>query len=804
MSAMRTPAAIALLLVAALDASASAAADWPGWRGAGRDGTGFGIAPEAHDGEIGVEVAWRRPLGSGYSSVSISAGLAVTMAAIDGGDWVVAFDATTGDLAWRYRVADTYLGRAGSDDGPSSTPALDADSVYALTAAGHVVALERTSGELRWRRHLEDDFGAEPYTYGYSAAPALLGDLLFLVGGPKEDSALLAVDTATGKLRWRAGSGAVEHHNPMVVTLGGIDQVVVPTARKVAGFDPVDGRELWSHEFESASHSGDATPLDGERLLITRWDGNTLLRIEPRDGRFAATRVWTTRDLEGTYAVPVRHGAHLYGFDSRFLTCVSLETGERVWRSRPPGGSALIRVDGLIATLSPQGELILAEAAPAGYREHSRLPLFAPRRIMTPPSVADGMIFVRSLDEVVALRPKTASRPAVVASEGAEPDSALIRDLLSRIRAVQDPTGVVDDFVSQHPSTPVVADGRVHFFYRGEPEDLVVTGDMTGGFAELPMRRLAGTDLFHRSFEAPATEGGGERWEYVFKSFDETVLDPRNTNTVATPSGERSVVAFPGSGTVTREPECSDCSPGRLVTLRLDDDEEGEEDGETGFGVTVYLPAGYDAAIDQRFPLAIWMLGREALEFGRIPEVLDSLSSSQTEPLIAAFLELPEALLWEPQRDEFLRLMSETVLPSLEERFRVDPEPAKRALVVQQWAIENGLSWVLANARIGKLAAQSPMMGERYVERAAAPAAQDARSRAFVYVHWGRYDARNLDEGLDVASQAAVLVETLEEAGHSVSARETSGGGNWTQWRGQTEEMITALFPARQPPLKSP
>jgi outer membrane protein assembly factor BamB/enterochelin esterase-like enzyme len=791
---MKTFYAIGMLLVGAFCAFSSTASEWRQWRGPERDGSGFGIAPAAHDGDVRVEVAWRRALGSGYSSVSVTGGLAVTMASIDGGDWVVAPGADTGGQAWRFRVADTYRGRAGSDDGPASTPALDETGVFAHTASGHVVALELATGELRWRRHLEEDFGAAPHTYGYSAAPAVFGDLVFLLGGPAPDSAVLALDARTGELRWSAGSGAVEHQNPLVARLAGVDQVVAPTARAVAGLAVEDGTELWRHEFASGSHSGDATPLDGEHLLVTRWDGNTLLRITERDGGLQATEIWTTKDLESTYAVPVPRDGHLYGFDSRFLTCVSLATGERVWRSRPPGGSGLILVDGLIATLSSQGELVLAEAAPHGYREHSRLPLFAPRRVMTPPSVAGGLMFVRNLEEIVALRPATGrpSRIAARTSDEEDAESTLMQELLSRIRGAPDKAAVVDDLLSRHPEMPVVEDGRAHFFYRGQAADLVITGDMTGGFAELPLERLPGTDLFHRSFPAPPGEGKGgegasdERWEYVFKSFDETILDPRNPHAVATPAGQRSVAFF---ARAKRAAVCPECLPGRLATLRA-------SDGETtaGYGVQVYLPAEYDAEPDREFPLVLWGLGREAVEYGRIPQLLDAVVGRRAEPLIAAFLELPESLLWEPQREDFRRAMSEVVLPSLEATFRITPEPAKRALVVQQWAVENALPWVVGEERVGKLAAQSPMMGEHYVERTATPLA-DTERKLVVYLDWGRYDGRNSDWGLDVAAQAAALVGVLETAGHSVRAFETPGGSNWTRWRSHTADMLATLFP---------
>lgn len=789
---------IGLTVLIVLAVGAAAGADWPQWRGPSLDGTADGGAPLALQGGAGLRAEWRRALGSGYSSLSVSGDRLVTMASIDGGDYVLALDPASGAEIWRHRVADTYLGRAGSDDGPSSTPALDASAAYALTASGHLVSLELATGALRWKRHLEEDFGAEPHTYGYSTAPAVFEDLVLVLGGPEQGSAVIALDAATGRRRWAAGSGAVHHQNPLVATLAGALQVIVPTVDAVAGYGLTDGAELWRHEYGAYSQSGDVTAIDSERLLVTRWDGNTLLHLTREGEALRADEVWTTRELKGTYAVPVRRGDSLYGFNSRFLTCVSLATGERVWRSRPPGGSGLILVDGLLAILAPDGDLVMAEASPEGYRELSRLPLFAPRRVMTPPSVARGSMFVRNLDEVVAVRPGEAP-PSVVAElsdAGKNADDDPFDHFLERVRRAENKLAVVDDFLSRHPVLPLVAEERVHFLYRGEVEDLAVTGDMTGGFAELAMRRIPGTDLFHRAFDAPTGERWeGERWEYVFKSFEETILDPRNPSTVATPGGERSVASPSGSPSQTGGVFCPECSAGRLATVHLEDNET-----KAGYGLTIYLPAAYDEELDRDFPLLLWVLGREALDYGRIPEVLDSVAGRTSEPSIAAFLELPGGLIWEPQRSAFARLMSEEVLPTLEATFRVAPESANRALIVQQWAMENGLPWALGEARVGKLGAQSPMMGEHYVERAATPAA-DTENKLFVYLDWGRYDGRNLDWALDVPAQAAALAEVLERAGHSVRAVETPGGGNWARWRQTTAEMLETLFPrVRQGP----
>ena len=49
-----------------------AAVDWPRWRGANFDGTASKTGVFKFDQGFGLSIAWREPLGSGYSSVSIA------------------------------------------------------------------------------------------------------------------------------------------------------------------------------------------------------------------------------------------------------------------------------------------------------------------------------------------------------------------------------------------------------------------------------------------------------------------------------------------------------------------------------------------------------------------------------------------------------------------------------------------------------------------------------------------------------------------------------------------------------------
>lgn len=98
-------------------------------------------------------------------------------------------------------------------------------------------------------------------------------------------------------------------------------------------------------------------------------------------GDWTAELVWTSANLGNTYAVPVRHGDHLYGFNRRFLSCVELASGKTVWKSRQPGGHALTLAGDTLWIVSPDGELVVASASPEGYRERGRVDTFAARRV---------------------------------------------------------------------------------------------------------------------------------------------------------------------------------------------------------------------------------------------------------------------------------------------------------------------------------------------------------------------------------------------------------------------------------------
>jgi outer membrane protein assembly factor BamB len=123
-------------------------------------------------------------------------------------------------------------------------PVLDGDSVYFITSADYLIALETRTGKMRWRfnpgtgnRYSEEDMNADA---GSFPAPSVSGGLVFF---SSHNGALYAVDTATGAEKWRFGTQEAWLSEP--VSFGG--KVFVGTDEgNLCALDAVTGSKKWS------------------------------------------------------------------------------------------------------------------------------------------------------------------------------------------------------------------------------------------------------------------------------------------------------------------------------------------------------------------------------------------------------------------------------------------------------------------------------------------------------------------------------------------------------------------------------
>lgn len=433
-----------VLILSAIPAMAwSQARDWPQWRGPDQSLTSLGNG--VFEGpEFGLEIAWKRQLGPGYSSISVVGERAVTMYSDGDKDLLVALDVASGEELWRYEIDSTYEGHSGSDDGPLSTPTVADGKVFALGPKGQLFAVDLADGKEIWKQQIEERYQAVAPHYGYTTVPVVAGGNLIVETGGPDGHSIIALDPATGERRWAAGDDPVGYQSPLVVELGGERQLLAINNRHLLGLDPASGAELWRYQYAEEEAPGSQPVAIGDgRVLLTYDSDAAMYRIEKSDGSWAVQELWRQNSLRDNNVVPIFYQGHLYGYSGRFLTCVDAETGETVWKSRPPGYGGMVMIDGHLVHFVSQGDVVVSKATPEGYAEEARLAV-TDRDNLTPPSFAGGRIFVRNLTDVAALdvTDRATTPPAPIVEEAALQGE--LGELIRGLGEVADETAALD------------------------------------------------------------------------------------------------------------------------------------------------------------------------------------------------------------------------------------------------------------------------------------------------------------------------------------------------------------------------
>ena len=176
---------------------------------------------------------------------------------------ILSLEAQSGKLLWNKEVFRQVPRKKETRNSYATpSPATDGKRVYACFGDGSFVAVD-FAGELLWTNR-DYPFYSQ---HGLGASPILSGNLLImtmdgssegedkLVGWqtPWDKSYVLALDTQTGKLRWKTmrGTSRISHGSPVIWT-GPDDkiQVVSEAGDVVQGFDRDSGERLWTSEVQ--------------------------------------------------------------------------------------------------------------------------------------------------------------------------------------------------------------------------------------------------------------------------------------------------------------------------------------------------------------------------------------------------------------------------------------------------------------------------------------------------------------------------------------------------------------------------
>lgn len=414
---MTTRARIGLRIGTAIVVGASAHGQWTQFGGPDRNfhcPVGE-LAPEWPN--DGPPMTWRRVLGDGYAQTLVDGERLYSLYRRDGREVIVCLARDTGATLWEqeYPVV-THSSAQDFGDGPSATPVIEGERLLTVGVGIDIHCLGKASGEVLWSRDIMEEFEIPMPGRGYASSPLVWEDFVILaIGGTDEslaindtpnlgieDRAVMAFDIETGEIVWASQNYPGSKASPLLIEFDGKPQVVVFMGNELAGLDPEYGDVLWRHPHPTDYGFNCSTPVfDGKDTLVCSSayssQAEALRLIATEDGIEVETR-WSSRRLCLHFTNMLLVDGRVYGVSGMtrpgMLTCLDLETGSMVWRSREFARASLLYAGGPFVIFDEDGRLALTTFSDEGPEIHGSL-VVTDSHGFTAPTLVGSELYVR-------------------------------------------------------------------------------------------------------------------------------------------------------------------------------------------------------------------------------------------------------------------------------------------------------------------------------------------------------------------------------------------------------------------------
>ena len=385
------------------------AADWPQFLGPARDG--IAAADEkALPATFGADpkILWQKPLGSGHAGPAVVEGKAIVFHREDSSSVVEALEAITGKSLWRTAFPTTYRDSFGMDEGPRATPTISDGRIFVHGADGVLTAVSLSDGKQLWQVDTVKDFASPQGFFGRACAPLVQGGLVIITPGGPGGKAVAAFDVKDGALKWTAAEDEASYSSP-VLTSPAI--LTCWLRNNLTTLNPASGKVLGQEHFRpdmEASVSA-ATPIKTDHGWFISAEygvGSSLWDISP-DGTLKKT--WDSdAGINAHYATPVYFEGHVYGFDGRqesgmTLRCWNTTTHRVEWNSPRVKGGTLLLVKDKLLVVTENGELWVVKASPDKFDQLATVQIMrAGHRGYA--AYSNGVLYARDAEKMVAVR----------------------------------------------------------------------------------------------------------------------------------------------------------------------------------------------------------------------------------------------------------------------------------------------------------------------------------------------------------------------------------------------------------------
>jgi outer membrane protein assembly factor BamB len=410
-------------------------ADWPDWRGPGRNGVSSETGLPSTWSPSGENLAWKAPYGGRSAPVVFGDRLYLQNTAGEGAEMqerLMCFHADTGKLLWE-RKYNLFTSDVPPHRIAWASPVVDpaTGNVFAFSGNGLLMSFSR-DGKPLWERSLAEEFGMWTTHGGRVSSPIIDGNQLIVSGlmfswGQHAGGAhrYVSFDKLSGRANWiSAPEGRPTdtiYANPFVADVngtrtlfsGGSDGAM--HALKIA-----TGEKIWSWVV-SQRGLNTAALMVGPDVIVSHSEENIgtsemgMLAAVPADKSGTLTDKdarWLVRGVQAGYASPVTDGQRVYVVDNGgILFAHDVKTGERAWDQNlgTIQKSSPVLADGKLYVGTENGRfyIIRPSAEKAEILDQDWLGSEQnPEPIIASPAVARGRVYVVSMNAIYAIGPK--------------------------------------------------------------------------------------------------------------------------------------------------------------------------------------------------------------------------------------------------------------------------------------------------------------------------------------------------------------------------------------------------------------
>jgi outer membrane protein assembly factor BamB len=359
----------------------------------------------------GPRVMWKRPLGEGYSSPAVEGAVLYAMYGKPRQEIVLAANAETGTTLWEHTTDMTFQSDAPEmGNGPYSTPLIVGGRLFTTGVAGRLQCLDKKTGKLLWTQQLWTDHNGSRLMYGYSSSPIAFREMVIVpVGGAGK--AVMAFNQADGKVVWAKHNFGNVYSSPVLINVGGLEQLAVLMDGALIAVNPHNGDLQWQVPFKADYSIAVATPLwSPDNLVFVSAEYNAgakVIELKRNGMQTNATELWNSIRLRLHHGNAIRVGDTIYfssgGKGSQaILSAVDARTGKIHWQERSIEKATFVWADRKLITLDQDGNLMIAYPSTQGFKITAKAPLLT-RLAWTPPAVVGTRVYLRDRRNMMAV-----------------------------------------------------------------------------------------------------------------------------------------------------------------------------------------------------------------------------------------------------------------------------------------------------------------------------------------------------------------------------------------------------------------